>query len=770
MPRVKSSQRSVNRILLNVALDGALAAIAAPLARWIADPQGGLLHPLWFLAGGGITLLLGGLPFRLSQQYWRFSGLSDLIGVMGGSIACAALFALLLEVTGFQLPTVTFPIVHALTLMVLLGVPRLGYRLYRGRPRRASDDPALERVLLVGAGDAADAFIRAAGADQATGLRIVGLLALVDRQAGRRMHNLPILGTAGQAGEVLAQLARRRRTPSALVVTEPEFLGAPLAGLIAEAEAAGVPVRRAPRPTTLTAAERIELRPVAIEDLLNRPQVRLDLPGMARLVRGRRVLVTGAGGSIGGELVRQLAALGPALLVLLDHSEYALWQIDLELAESWPAVPRRPVIADIRDRDRVAVVFGDAAPELVFHAAALKHVPMVEANPLEGLLTNACGSRIVADAARRAGAAAMVLISTDKAVNPSSLMGASKRVAEMYCQALDIEARAGLGSGLRCVTVRFGNVLGSTGSVVPLFRRQLERGGPLTVTHPDMQRYFMTVREAVSLVLQACVAGVADQHEGAGPVRTAAGGLSADGGVAGGRHGDGQGAGSQGMVDRVSSAATESDRETGSHGTVTQGAVMPAVDQSVGSQTVGSPSVVGQVLSSHAPNGRKTGHAAVSQSAGNQGWAADRPGEATQRAGRESIGGYIAGGQPDGGIFVLDMGEPVRIVDLARQMIRLAGLRPEVDVQIAYTGLRPGEKLFEELFHGREPPLPTGYPGLLMATPRTADADAVGAAIDAIAGFCHAGDTRRAIDALAALVPELTRPPESAAALTDAAR
>ena len=415
--------------------------------------------------------------------------------------------------------------------------------------------------------------------------------------------------------------------------------------------------------------------------------------------------------------------------MLLDHSEYALWQIDLELAESWPAVPRRPVIADIRDRDRVAAVFGDATPELVFHAAALKHVPMVEANPLEGLLTNACGSRIVADAARRAGAAAMVLISTDKAVNPSSLMGASKRVAEMYCQALDIEARAGRSSGLRCVTVRFGNVLGSTGSVVPLFRRQLERGGPLTVTHPDMQRYFMTVREAVSLVLQACVAGVADRHKSAGLVNTAAGGLSADGGVAGSRHEDGRGAGSQGTLDRASSEATVADRETGSRFMVT----------------------------------RIDGYLAGGQPEASQG-------DASQRAGRESTDGYTAGGQPDGGIFVLDMGEPVRIVDLARQMIRLAGLRPDVDVQIAYTGLRPGEKLFEELFHGREPPLPTGYPGLLMATPRTADADAVGAAIDAIAGFCHAGDTHRATDALAALVPELTRPPESAATLTEAAR
>jgi O-antigen biosynthesis protein WbqV len=569
---VKSSAR---RILVNVALDGALAASAAPIARWIADPQGGLLHPLWFLAGGGITLLLGGVPFRLSQQYWRFSGLTDLIGVVGGSVACAGLFAALLLVTGFSLPTVTFPIVHALTLMVLLGTPRVAYRVYRGRPR--GEQAGVERLLLVGAGDAANAFIRAASVDRA--LRVTGLIALSPRQAGRRMHNLPILGTIEEAERILARLAERGRRPDALVV--------------------------------------------AIEDLLNRPQVSLDRAGMRQFIAGRRVLVTGAGGSIGAELCRQLAALAPGLLVLLDSSEYALWQIDLELCESLPGVPRRAVIADVRDASRIAAVFEAHRPEVIFHAAALKHVPMVEANPLEGLMTNAVGTRVVADAGRASGAAAMVLISTDKAVNPTSLMGASKRIAEIYCQALDIAGRAE--GGMRCVTVRFGNVLGSTGSVVPLFRRQLERGGPLTVTHPDMQRYFMTVREAVSLVLQACIIEPLQQ----------------------------------------------------------------------------------------------------------------------------------------GGIFVLDMGAPVKIVELAKQMIRLSGLG---HVDITYSGLRPGEKLFEELFHGQEPPVPTGHDGLLMATPRIVPLNAAGHALNRIARACRAGELAEARAIVGALVPEFSSSPQENAA------
>ena len=627
-----ASQRSVNRILMNVALDGALAAVASVVARWVADPHGGLLHPLWFIAGGVITLLLGGLPFRLSQQYWRFSGLEDLVGVAGGSVLCAGLFALLWTVTGYPLPTPTFPVVHALTLVAFLGAPRVLYRLSKARPHRKAD-PAIQTVLLVGAGEGADSFLRALALDRR--LRVLGLLSLGQHQTGRRMQGHPILGGVSDLPRVLSRLSEQGRLPDALVVTEPRLAGSRLAYLLEEAQRQGIPVRQAPHPTELREASAIELKPVALEDLLNRPQVRLDRAAMARLVEGRRVVVTGAGGTIGSELARQIAALHPAELTLLDNGEYALWQIDLELGESAAGVRRHAVIADVRDETRIQAAFALARPELVFHAAALKHVPMVEANPLEGLLTNALGTRVVVDAAAAAGAAATVLISTDKAVNPSSLMGASKRLAEMYCQALDDHSRDT--DGMRCVTVRFGNVLGSTGSVVPLFRRQLARGGPLTVTHPDMQRYFMTVREAVALVLQATVVGV---EEGA-------------------------------------------------------------------------------------------------------------PGSAVA----------------EGGIFVLDMGKPVKIVELARQMIRLAGLRPDVDVKVEFTGLRPGEKLFEELFHGEEPPAPTGHPGLLMATPRAAELGAVRRAIAEIAVACRAGDVAAARALLRRMVPEFDPVPGTAPAL-----
>ncbi len=624
------ARRSRYRLMLNVALDGTLAALAVPASRWIVAPAADPLVPAWPLAAGAAAVLLAGLPFGLSRQYWRFAGFSDLRAVAGSAVLGAALTALGLRLADAAPPGPAFPAALALVLLVFLSAPRVAYhQLQAARRGRAVEPaaPAAQTVLVVGAGEDADLFIRAASGTAGGAFEVMGLLAIGTRQTGRRIQGHAFLGSLDEAGAVLDRLRAEGRLPGTIVVATPDIPGPALARLLDEADRFGLMVRRAPRPTALhpaTVPAAMELRPVAIEDLLNRPQVPLDREAMARLVQGRRVLVTGAGGTIGAELARQIAALGPETLTLLDNGEYALWQIDLELAEAHPSIARRAVIADIRDAARIRAVFARYRPELVFHAAALKHVPMVEANPLEGLLTNAAGTFHVADAAREAGALAMVLISTDKAVNPTSVMGASKRLAEMYCQALDVAARAA-GAGMRCITVRFGNVLGSTGSVVPLFRRQLERGGPLTVTHPDMQRYFMTVREAVGLVLQASVLGAGD-------------------------------------------------------------AVLPSGER--------------------------------------------------------------------GGIFVLDMGKPVKIVDLARQMIRLAGLRPDDDVEIRFTGLRPGEKLFEELFHGKEPPVPTGYPGLLMANPRTTDAIEVGRAIAEIAECCRCGQQPQALDLLGRQVPE----------------
>ena len=613
---------------MNVLADGVLAAAAVILANWIAMPGASPVAPGWTIPLGAAALLLAGAPLRLSLQYWRFAGLSDLLVVACAAALGAGLYAVVLTLMHVALPSPLFPVVHALCLLALLGLPRAMYGQHQLRRTRADHqvrDPTA--ALLVGAVEDLDLLLRAMTQDRRQTFQVTGLVTPSGGQRGRRIQGQPILGGIEDMDALLTRFVAEDRLPATLVIASPDLGGTALSRLVEVADRFGVSLRRAPRATALGPAgpaRRVELRPVVIDDLLNRAQVPLDREGMARLVQGRRAIVTGAGGTIGSELARQVAALGPEKLVLIDNGEYALWQIDTELAESHPQVPRQALIADIRDEARIRAVFEDVRPELVFHAAALKHVPIVESNPLEGLLTNVAGTRHVADAARAVGAWAMVLISTDKAVNPTSVMGASKRLAEMYCQALDISARLA-GNGMRCITVRFGNVLGSTGSVVPLFQRQLERGGPLTVTHPDMQRYFMTVREAVGLVLQASVIGT--------------------------------------------------------------GAV-------------------------ELPSARQ------------------------------------------GGIFVLDMGPPVKIVDLARQMIRLAGLRPDEDVEIRFTGLRPGEKLHEELFHGQEPPVPTGYPGLLMAAPRTADPAIVGRAIDEIAAACRGGQPRLALHLLGRLVPE----------------
>lgn len=608
------------RMAVNIVLDGAFAALAVGASFWLANPAAPVPHPHMLpVAGAGAVWLLG-IPFGLSRLHWRFVSMRDLMGLGLAALVTALMLCLLVVGAGISLPSASFPVILILTLGAALTLPKLIYRLVR---QKRGARGAAQTALLVGDGEYAEMFLAAHAQQASAPYRITGLISLSEKHIGRRVHGLDVLAAADGAGDMLERLAEK---PDLLIVTAPHFTGDRLQWLMRAAEARNIRVMRAPSLTRLAPADqKMALQPIAIEDLLNRRQVQLDRAAMADLIAGKRVMVTGAGGSIGSELCRQLAMFTPAEILLLDSSEFALWQIDLEIRELAPALPRRTVVADVRDAPHMRAIADEFQPDLVFHAAALKHVPIVEANRLEGLRTNALGTQVVADAAAAAGASLMVLISTDKAVNPSSVMGASKRLAEMYAQALDVQARH-RGQGLRCVTVRFGNVLGSTGSVVPLFRRQLAQGGPITVTDPGMQRYFMTVREAVGLVLQASAVG--------------------------------------------SSA--------------------------------------------------------------------------------EAI--------PDGGIFVLDMGEPVKIVDLARQMIRLAGLKPDEDIQIKFTGVRPGEKLFEELFHGAEQPVPTEHEGLLMATPRLADLTAVRRAMEALAGHAARGDEAQAMALLRQMVPEFFSP------------
>ncbi len=602
-----------------------MASLSLPLSLWLRMGSSIDTVPTEFVVQS--TILFGVVaacvfwPMGLYRGIWRYASMNDLIQITKAVSLAVLIFVPILFITSRAefLPR-SLPIINWFVLMTLLGGPRFLYRLIKDRHFSLTADPSGKPgvpVLLVGAGDEAEAFIRDLDRQPGAAYRVVGILDEKGRRIGQHIRNVPVLGKPDDLASVMRRLALRAESPQRLIVTRRGLDPAFMRHLLELAETHGMSMARLPRLTELQSGigDAIEVKPVAVEDLLGRPQAVLDRPAMEALIKGSRVLVTGAGGTIGSELVRQIAALGPARLDLVDNSEFNLYSIDLEVGEKPDSPAHHPHLADVRDKTAMRAVFADAQPDLVFHAAALKHVPIVETHVAEGVLTNIGGSRIVADLCRETGARKMVLISTDKAVNPSSAMGATKRVAESYCQALD---RARGEGECRFLTVRFGNVLGSTGSVVPLFERQLAAGGPLTVTHRDITRYFMTTREAVELVLQASTLG------------------------------------------------------------------------------------------------------------------AEEP----------------------GGIFVLDMGEPVRIVDLAEQMIRLAGKRPYEDVGIEFVGLRSGEKLYEELFHDAESLSPTDNASIQLATPRVADRAVLERAIDALWQAARDGNNSACRDQLGQLVPE----------------
>lgn len=630
LPNLKNYSLRGGRAKVAFAHDVTMAAVSFVMSLYLRVGDIDFFEPGFVFQATIVFTAIAAVVFwtmRLYGGIWRYASMEDLIAIVRAvSITVLIFLAAMFLVSRLEFVPRSTLLINWLVLMGLLGGPRFVYRLFKDR--RASD--AVDResnrrvpVLLIGAGDSAELFVRSINRAQQSAYYAVGMVDEKGSRVGRNIHGIPVLGTIEDVPTVIDQLAARGRRPQRLIITKTNLDGEEVQNLLALSEKLGLSLARMPRLDDFGGGleKTPQIRPVNIEDLLGRPQTSLDRDSMAKLIGGRRVLVTGAGGTIGSELCRQIAAFKPASIALLDNSEYQLYLIDLEIGERAPDLKRHAILADVRDRDRITQVFEQTQPELVFHAAALKHVPMVEMHPAEGALTNVTGTRIVADACCAHAVTAMVLISTDKAVNPSSMMGATKRVAESYCQALDLATVAPEEDRTRFVTVRFGNVLGSTGSVVPLFQRQLAGGGPLTVTHPDMTRYFMTVREAVELVLQASVQGVADSS-----------------------------------------------------------------------------------------------------------------------------------GQ--GKIYVLDMGEPVKIMDLARQIILLAGLQPDIDVKIEVTGIRQGEKLFEELLHESESLVQTTHPGIMLAAPRATDATLLRRAIDELAAAANTGQAAETRAIVQRLIPE----------------
>jgi len=620
--------------------DVVMAALSFVAALYLRLGNGVFEHTRPYLWEG--TALFAGIAavvFIRTGVYrgvWRYASLPDLYALAKAVTLTILIFlpVLFLFSRAEDYPRSAL-VINWFVLMALTGGPRMLYRIAKDGGvahvlERGGGANAIP-VVLYGAGDEAEQFARAMARGRGASYRVVAMVDPGGKRAGQHIRGVDVVDGRQGLSQALAALADKATPAQRLILTfdrvEPEVVREALKAC----ESHGMSLARLGRLTDFAEGgddlAAIQLKPVALEDLLGRPQTAVDRASIAQFVTGKRILVTGAGGTIGGELCRQIAALDPALIALLDHSEYALYEIDMEIARRFPDVERRAILRDIRNRARLDRALAQVRPDIVFHAAALKHVPLSEENVNEAVLTNVGGTMNVADACREARVQTMVLISTDKAVNPTSVMGATKRLAELYVQALGTAD-----GGTRFAAVRFGNVLGSAGSVVPLFHKQLAEGGPITVTHPDMTRFMMTVREAVELVLQA-----------------------------------------------------------------------------------------------------------------------------------SALGG--AGGE----LFVLDMGEPIRIQDLARQMIRLAGLTPDADVAIAYTGLRPGEKLFEELTYAHETLIATARLGISVARDGNAQMAELARKLASLIEQANAGEADDTRALLRAVLPDYRPPAEAVGAPAKAA-
>ncbi|MGY3234674.1 FlaA1/EpsC-like NDP-sugar epimerase [Bradyrhizobium sp. USDA 4472] len=580
-----------------IALHDLLATTAALFAAFYLRFEGGegfydrlpLLFQIlpYFLAFSVVVFFI----FNLTTTKWRFISLPDALNII--RVASVLTVALLVLDYVFVAPNVRGAFFLGKVTIVLywfleitsLSALRMAYRYFRyTRVRRHARTQDAAPTLLIGR--AADAEVLLRGIESGAIKRIwpVGVLSPSGSDRGQFIRNVPVLGDIDDIEDIVADFAKRSKPIARVVMTpsafEPE---AHPESILMRARKLGVIVNRMP---SLESGDAPRLTAVAVEDLLLRPSEKIDYARLEGLIRGKAVIVTGGGGSIGSEICERVVAFGAARLLILENSEPALYAVTEALAAQDAGATIEGRIADIRDRERVMRLMAEFKPDIVFHAAALKHVPILERDWSEGVKTNIFGSINVADAALAAGAEAMVMISTDKAIEPVSMLGLTKRFAEMYCQALDHDLATGGGAKppMRLISVRFGNVLASNGSVVPKFKAQIEAGGPVTVTHPDMVRYFMTIREACDLVITAAT---------------------------------------------------------------------------------------------HALG--------------------------TARA--------------DVSVYVLNMGQPVKIVDLAERMIRLSGLQPGYDIEIVFTGMRPGERLHEILFASEEPTREIGVAGIMAAQP-----------------------------------------------------
>jgi FlaA1/EpsC-like NDP-sugar epimerase len=549
--------------------------------------------------------------FRFYDRWWRYVSIRDMWSAVRGVTAASLVASLTVyffsPVAQVRLPR-SVAVMDWLLLLGLIAGTRLFARTVIERPGTGRLVARGKEVLVVGAGDAGQLTIREMQRNRQLGYTPIGVIDDDPRKKNLRIHGVRVLGTT----EELAHILRDNR-PDEVLIAIPSASGEVRQRIVTLTREGNVPVKTLPGLYELISGETdlaTQIRPVQVEDVLGRKPVDVDLETSASYLQNETVLVTGAGGSIGSELCRQIARLGPQRLILVDQGETALFEIERELVDERGFAPSIPVLADVKSRTKMRQVFDRYRPSIVFHAAAYKHVPLMEANPLESVRNNALGTRILAEIAVEFGAERFLLVSTDKAVNPKTVMGQSKALCEWIVEAYG--AREDIAT--RFVAVRFGNVLGSSGSVIPIFRRQIANGGPVTVTHPEMTRYFMTIPEAASLVIQA--------------------------GAIGGR----------------------------------------------------------------------------------------------------------------GDVFVLDMGDPVLILDLAKQMVRLSGKEPDRDIAIAIVGTRPGEKLHEELWGQGETAVSTTHPKIMRVSGPTVDAVWLQDELAELERLVREGETLEVVSRLATMM------------------